>query len=154
ADPALGPPAFPHRASASEDVLAPLAHHEQDSTHISYNVITAGVSIHRVQLEASTFHGAEPNENRWYIGTGKPDSYSGRLTIAPTSDIAGQFSMGRINHREALEPDLNTVRTTASVQHNKTLKNGSVATSLIWGRNKDMEHDERRIFNSYSLEST
>jgi hypothetical protein len=34
-DPALGPIAYPHRASASEDPVAPLGHHLQDSTHIS-----------------------------------------------------------------------------------------------------------------------
>jgi hypothetical protein len=126
----------------------------QDSTHISYSVITAGLSVRRVQLEASTFHGAEPNENRWYIGTGKPDSFSGRLTVAANSDFSGQFSMGRINHREALEPDIDTVRTTASAQHHKTLAAGSIATSLIWGRNKDIAPEGRNIFNSYALEST
>jgi len=60
-----------------------LGHHEQDSTHISYSVITAGVSTGGVQLEASTFHGQEPNENRWYIGTGKPDSYSAKTVGSP-----------------------------------------------------------------------
>src|SRR5215471_6523173 len=35
AEPALGPPAFPHRASASENPAAILGHHTQDSTHIS-----------------------------------------------------------------------------------------------------------------------
>src|SRR5262245_1303909 len=37
--PALGPTAVPHRTSASENPLATLAHHQQDSTHISNNVI-------------------------------------------------------------------------------------------------------------------
>src|SRR5215831_17006158 len=32
--PALGPPAYPHRASASENPVAVLGHHQQDSTHI------------------------------------------------------------------------------------------------------------------------
>src|SRR6185295_9957177 len=56
-EPALGPTAFPHRTSASENPLAMLGHHEQDSTHISYSVITVGLSSSPVQLEASTFHG-------------------------------------------------------------------------------------------------
>lgn len=34
-DPAMGPEAFPHRASAEDNPLAPLAHHLQDSTHIA-----------------------------------------------------------------------------------------------------------------------
>jgi len=153
AEPALGPPAFPHRASSSENPLAMLGHHEQDSTHISYNVITAGLVAGRMQLEASTFHGQEPNENRWAIGTGRPDSFATRLTIAPWNWV-GQFSIGRINHREALEPGLNTLRTTASIHHHIVLKSGSLATSLIWGRNKDVVNTERRIFNSYGVEST
>src|SRR5262249_9614280 len=42
-DPAMGPVAYPHRASASEDPVATLGHHLQDSTHIANDVITAGL---------------------------------------------------------------------------------------------------------------
>jgi hypothetical protein len=154
AEPALGPPAFPHRASASENPLAVLGHHQQDSTHISNNVITLGFASGPVQLEASTFHGAEPNENRWNIDGGSPDSLSSRLTVAIGGNLIGQFSMGRINNREALEPNLDTLRTTASILQYKRFSSGHVASSLIWGRNKDMESRERRIFNAYTLEST
>jgi hypothetical protein len=153
-EPALGPTAFPHRSSASETPVAMLGHHIQDSTHISYSVITGGISSGPIQLEASTFHGQEPNENRWYIGTGKPDSYSARLSVAPTREVAGQFSIGRINHREPHEPGLDTLRMTASIHHNRTLASGSLASSIIWGRNNDMINSEERIFNSYALEST
>jgi hypothetical protein len=100
------------------------------------------------------FHGQEPNENRWYIGTGKPDSYSARLSAAPTHSLAGQFSIGRINNREPHEPGLDTLRMTASIHHNLTLATGSLASSIIWGRNNDMIDSEERIFNSYALEST
>src|SRR5688572_10191250 len=61
-DPALGPVAFPHRASASELPQAVLAHHYQDSTHIAYNVITAGYSLGMFRLVGSAFHGGEPDE--------------------------------------------------------------------------------------------
>ena len=70
------------------------------------------------------------------------------------NDFAGQFSMGRINSREALEPDVDTLRTTASLHHHFTFSSGHVASSLIWGRNKDMNHAGDRIANSYMLEST
>jgi len=153
-DPALGPTAFPHRSSASENPVAMLGHHDQDSTHISYSVITAGISTGPIQLEASTFHGQEPNENRWYIGTGKPDSYSARLSASPSRNVSGQFSIGRINNREAHEPGLDTLRMTASIHHNIALSSGSLASSIIWGRNNDMVQLEERIFNSYALEST
>src|SRR5579871_4990187 len=38
AEPALGPVTYIHRASATEDPLAPLSHHLQDSTHTSFGV--------------------------------------------------------------------------------------------------------------------
>src|SRR5207244_1971423 len=41
-EPALGPTAFMHRASAMNDPLPPIGHHWQDSTHISFGVFTAG----------------------------------------------------------------------------------------------------------------
>jgi len=155
-DPALGPTAFPHRASAAENPVAVLGHHQQDSTHISSNVITVGFSGGPVQLEASTFHGREPDENRWNIDTGKPDSFASRLTLGFGDKWTGQFSMGRINNREALEPDLDTLRTTASISNSFRFSTGHVATSLIWGRNKDMHGsgDAARIFNAYTVEST
>src|SRR5579884_481580 len=114
-EPALGPTAYPHRASASENPVAVLGHHEQDSTHVSYSVITVGGGGGPIQIEASTFHGGEPGENRWAFGSGKPDSFSSRLTVAVGSHLTGQVSMGRINHREALEPGLATLRSTASI---------------------------------------
>jgi hypothetical protein len=49
---------------------------------------------------------------------------------------------------------MDTLRTTASVHHNIRFVGGHVASSIIWGRNKDMDHGERRIFNAYTLEST
>src|SRR5690348_7980603 len=43
-DPAMGPAAYPHRASAAEDPVAPLGHHLEDSTHIADDVVTVGLS--------------------------------------------------------------------------------------------------------------
>jgi hypothetical protein len=73
-DPAMGPTAYPHRASASEDPIAPLGHHLQDSTHIADDVITTGVTYKLARFEASGFHGREPDEFRWDIDSGKIDS--------------------------------------------------------------------------------
>jgi hypothetical protein len=153
-EPALGPTAFPHRASASENPVALLGHHQQDSTHLSNSVLTAGFSSGPVQIEASTFHGQEPGENRWNIDTGKPDSLASRLSFSKGNAFSGQFSMGRINNREKSHPGMDTVRTTASLHNNFRFSAGHIATSLIWGRNRDIDHGERRIFNAYTLEST
>jgi hypothetical protein len=153
-EPALGPPAYAHRASASENPAATLGHHQEDSTHVSNNVVTAGFVQGPIQLEASTFHGREPDENRWNIDTGMPDSFSSRLTVGIGSHVSGQFSMSRINHREQLDPELATLRTTASIHHDARFSNGHISSSLIWGRNKDLPTDTPRVFNSYTAEST
>jgi len=85
-DPALGPVAFPHRASAFELPQATLGHHWQDSTHIASNVATVAVNHKWIRLEASGFHGMEPNEGRWNIDWGPMDSYSGRISIFPSKN--------------------------------------------------------------------
>lgn len=132
-DPALGPVAFPHRVSAAELPQATLAHHLQDSTHISYEVITAGIRSKLLGIEASGFHGGEPGENRWNIGHGAVDSYSARFTVTPNANWTGQFSAGHLSHPEALERG-DQVRTTASVTYNRPFARGNWASSLIWGR--------------------
>lgn len=149
-DPALGPVAFPHRVSAAEFPQATLAHHLQDSTHIANEVVTTGIKHGMFRIEASGFHGAEPNENRWNIDHGAIDSWSTRLTLAPTDNWSGQISIGRLNHPEASEEG-DVVRSTASITYNKPTGSGHWASSLIWGRNhKTAEHQN---INSYLAES-
>jgi len=152
-DPALGPVSFPHRASAAELAQAPLGHHWQDSTHISYDVVTAAVKRRRLRLEASGFHGAEPGENRWTISYGPMDSWSTRLSVFPASNWMAQVSVGRIAHPEALEPG-DVLRSTASLHYSRPLahaKNASWSSSLIWGRNHSTF--THRDLNSYLAET-
>lgn len=150
-DPALGPVAYPHRASAEELPQAPLSHHWQDSTHISADVATVAVKHSWFRLEASGFHGAEPGENRWTIPWGAMDSYAGRLSVTPASNWTMQVSAGRITHPEILSPG-DVIRTTASIAYSQPMGNAEAwSTSLIWGRNHDT--DTRRNLNSYLLES-
>jgi hypothetical protein len=151
-DPALGPVAYPHRASASEDPLAPLGHHMQDSTHISDEVVTTGYTYSRIRIEASGFHGREPGENRWNIEAGAIDSWSARITADPARNWTGQFSIGTLHSPEALFPMEDQRRMTASVVYNRPLARGNWASSLIWGRTRDI--GDRNILNSYLLEST
>jgi hypothetical protein len=151
-DPALGPTAFPHRASASENPMAPLGHHLQDSTHIVADVLTVGVSHKWARIEASGFHGREPDEHRWDIDQGTIDSWSTRFTLSPTKNWAGQYSIGRLHSPENQEPETDIVRMTASIAYNRPLNNGNWATTLIWGRNRTLPFNE--IFNGYLLEST
>lgn len=135
-DPALGPVAYPHRASAEEIPQAPIGHHWEDSTHISYEVATVGLKYKILRWEASGFHGGEPNENRWNIGAGAMDSWSTRLSILPTENWAAQVSTGRLTHPEALEPG-DVVRTTVSVEYSRPLEGAEWSTSFVFGRNHD-----------------
>ena len=151
AEPALGPVTYIHRASAAELPLAPLSHHLQDSTHTSFGVVTTGFVIDRVKLEASAFNGREPNEERWSIQPAALDSYSGRVSIAPTRDWTAQYSVGRLEHPEALEPG-SQWRQTASVEYNRRLAGGNWATSLVWGRVHKIATDTN--LSGYTLEST
>jgi hypothetical protein len=151
-DPAIGPEAFPHRVSASEDSLAPLGHHLQDSTHIADDVVTLGFTYKIARVEASAYHGREPGENRWTIAAGAMDSWSARLTLNPAANWSGQYSLTRLKSPEQLFPDEDTLRMTASVTYNRPLANGNWATTLLWGRNRDIP--DGQVFNSYLAEST
>ena len=151
AEPALGPVTYLHRASAAELPMAPLSHHLQDSTHTSFGVVTTGFVIDRVKLEASAFNGREPNEERWSIQLAALDSWSGRAWVAPSRNWAAQYSIGRLEHPEALEPG-SQWRQTASVEYNRPIRGGGWASTFVWGRVHKIATD--RTLNSYLLEST
>src|SRR5262249_53931942 len=84
-EPALGPVAFMHRPSAMDNPVAPIGHHWQDATHISFGVATVGLFTHNIKLEGSLFNGREPDDNRWDFDMGSLNSWSTRLTWNPTS---------------------------------------------------------------------
>ena len=150
-EPALGPVAYPHRASAMELPQATIGHHWEDSTHIADNVVTAGMSYRKVRLEASGFYGREPNENRWNFDFGPMNSWSTRFSVFPTKNWAGQVSVGRLHDPEALHAG-DVVRTTASVEYIRpTSGNHSWATSLIWGQ--DYKTNEQRATNTATAET-
>jgi hypothetical protein len=117
-EPALGPSAFMHRASARMNPEPPITHHWFDSTHITYGVVTAGLATNAWQVEASAFRGAEPNEERWGIETPRLDSWSLRATLTPSPNWALQVSHGRLKEPEAIHPGEDEARTTASLHYN------------------------------------
>jgi hypothetical protein len=151
-DPAIGPTAYPHRASAFEDPVAALGHHQEDSTHISDDVVTVGLTYRIVRIESSGFHGREPGEDRWSIDQGAIDSWSARLTIQPGKNWSGQYSYARITSPEALFPTENQERMTASIMYNRPLQNGNWASTILWGRTRSLE--DNSIFNSCLFESS
>src|SRR5207253_234085 len=89
-EPALGPVAFMHRASASENPSATLSHHLQDSTHISFGVFTTGFTYRWFKLEGSIFNGREPDENRYDFDSHKWNSRSSSNWKAQSSTGASR----------------------------------------------------------------
>jgi len=150
-EPALGPVAFMHRVSAMNDPDAPLSHHWQDATHIAFGVGTLGLRYKNVKAEGSIFTGREPDENRYNFDKPRLDSYSYRIHFNPNRSFSFQFSEGFIKSPEALFPEEDITRTTASVLHTKILNHENfIATALVWGMNHS-SHGEN--LNSVLLES-
>jgi hypothetical protein len=134
AEPALGPSAFMHRASAMYNPEAPISHHWFDSTHISFGVATLGVKAHDVQVETSVFRGREPGENRWTIETPKLDSWSVRASYAPSAHWLASLSYGWLKSPEMLQPDVNQSRTIAALSYGTH----STAITAGWSRKENI----------------
>ena len=140
-EPALGPVAFMHRPSAMDIPSAPIGHHWEDATHITFGVLTAGLFTHQWRLEGSVFNGREPDEERWGFDPIKLDSYSGRVSYNPDDHWALNASYGFLKSPEAITPDVSMHRMTASAMYGRHLgADGQLATTIIWGANK---HSDR-----------
>jgi hypothetical protein len=136
-EPALGPVAFMHRPSAMDNPTAPISHHWQDATHVSFGVLTTGIFTHTWQLEGSLFNGREPDENRWDFDPIKLDSYSGRFTLNPSTHWSFAAGYGYLKSPEQLNPAESMHRITASAQHGASLgSDGQIASTVIWAANK------------------
>lgn len=151
-EPALGPVAFMHRPSSLNNLDSPLGHHWQDATHITFGVATIGFRYKVFKLDGSLFTGREPGEARYGFDKPRFDSYSCRLTVNPTDQIAGQVSKAFIKSPEPLEPNEDVERTTASILHSLPLgrDNHFLTSALIWGYN-DSGDDHQE--NSFTLET-
>lgn len=146
-EPALGAPAFMHRVSSMNNPDAPLGHHWQDATHITFGVATVGFRYKSFKIEGSSFTGREPDENRYDFDKPRFNSFSYRLSYNPGSNWALQFSQGFIKEPELLEPGVDITRTTASALYAKQIgHNRHFSSALIWGLNDKGEgHREHSI---------
>lgn len=117
AEPALGPSVYLHRASAQLNPETPITHHWFDSTHLSFGVVTAGISTPKLQLEASAFRGREPDEVREDIETPRLDSWSVRASWNPAPAWSASLSYGRLKSVEVLHPDQDESRLIATVAY-------------------------------------
>jgi hypothetical protein len=150
-EPALGPVAFMHRASAAENPVAPLSHHTLDSTHISMGVITVAVDRGPWVLESSVFQGTEPDDNRWdLMDVGPLDSWSARVTYKASDSWELQGSHGYLKNPESLE-FASMHRTTASASWFKPGANGFTAATFAFGRNDKQFHGN---FHAALVEAT
>lgn len=150
-EPALGPVVFMHRLSAMNNPDAPLGHHWQDATHITFGVGTLGFRYKKVKVEGSVFTGREPDENRYNFDRPKMNSYSYRISANLNKNISLQFSQGFIKSPEELFPNNNSTRTTASVIHTRQLKEDNfISSALVWGVNHSSEGGN---LNSVLIES-
>ncbi|MHB9133233.1 MAG: hypothetical protein ACYDBB_19360 [Armatimonadota bacterium] len=134
--PALGPVAYMHRTFALDNPLAPIGHHWQDATHIAFGVVTGGYQTRTWQVEASTFNGREPGENRFEIKKPTFDSFSTRVSYNPSPSWALQTSYAFLKSPEALHPEDDAHRTEISAIYNRPLSAArNFQTTLLWGRN-------------------
>ncbi|MBD0276871.1 MAG: hypothetical protein ICV51_20380 [Flavisolibacter sp.] len=157
-EPALGPAAYVHRPSGFFNPDAPLSHHWVDATHITFGVATLGLRYGNWKIEASSFTGREPDENRYDFDKPRFDSWSGRLSYNPTANWALQVSHGFIKEPEALHLGEDVNRTTASATYSAR-GYGETFTNLtaLWGMNKTKGHDAENgllLEGSHSVKKT
>lgn len=145
-EPALGPVAFMHRPSALPNPDAPISHHWVDATHITFGVATLGIRSGKFKLEASSFTGREPDEDRYNFDKPLFDSWSGRLSFNPSEKWALQVSHAFLKSPETLHPNENLKRTTASAIYSHQLNKGSLNAAAIWGMNKRKGHQGENAF--------
>lgn len=151
-EPALGPVAFMHRVSTLNNPDAPLGHHWQDATHISFGVATLSVRFKMFKIEGSNFTGKEPDEKRYNFDKPKFDSYSYRLSINPAKQLALQVSQAYLISPEALE-DENVKRITASIIHHLPFKkeNTYLSSAVVIGSN-NTDHKEYSFLSESTLQ--
>lgn len=141
-EPALGSVAFMHRPSALNNPDAPISHHWNDGTHITFGVATIGYRYDKFKIEASSFTGREPDENRFDFDKPRFDSYSARLSFNPNKNWAFQVSHGWIKSPEALHTGEDVNRTIASAIYALPIgEDKSLNATALWGLNKTKGHD-------------
>ena len=156
-EPAFGPGSFMHRLSIMDSPEAPITHHWFDSTHITFGVVTAGLTRDGVKIEVSRFKGREPDQHRYDIETPRFDSTAIRASWNPTATLALQASWMRLVSPEQLTPEEDQERWSASAIYTRAIgAGGYVAATAAWGRKTEIEPDGHRGhgLDAYLLEAT
>jgi hypothetical protein len=149
-EPALGPPAYPHRPASMNNPIGPMTHHWLDATHVTFGVITAAVHNQRWKAEGSVFNGREPDESRVDVDLGALDSVAARVSLAPTDRLAFQVSAARLREATAAffgHPRTTYTRATASVTYHRPLGRGIWASTGAYGFNAGRESIAGTLFD-------
>ena len=151
-EPALGPPGYPHRASAMANPIRPMTHHWLDTTHVTFGLVTAGMNNQRWKAEMSVFNGREPDEGRADLDLGTRDSVAGRLSFLPTDRLALQVSGARLREARndfSFQSQDPVMRVTASAVYHVPLgARGLWATTLAYGANHAHEFVAGGLLNA------
>jgi hypothetical protein len=86
------------------------ARRNRQITLCSFGVVTTGFIFNFAKsalfkVEGLAFNGHEPNEELWSTQLAPLDSWSFRVSAAPTRNWTAQNSMGFLQHPEALDPN-------------------------------------------------
>jgi hypothetical protein len=130
--PALGPAPYMHRASAAPDPIAPIGHHWQDATHVSYGVVTAGARFKAATFEASTFNARESDFDKPWpdFSNARLDSYAGRVSLS-AAGLSASTWWGYLKGHDPVTPEMQMHRYGASLSFDR----GSSSSLAVWGMN-------------------
>jgi hypothetical protein len=137
-EPALGPVSFMHRPSSLDDPLAPIGHHWQDAHHVSFGVVTAGITTRTWRVEGSAFNPRESDENHQVVDYrgAKLDSYSGRVSWMPSPRVVASSWWGYLESHGRLDPTARMHRYGASVlTSSRGLRGGAWSSTIVWAMN-------------------
>jgi hypothetical protein len=133
---------------------APISHHWNDATHITFGVATLGLRVGKFKLEGSSFTGREPDEHRYDFDKPRFDSWSGRLSFNPSDNWSMHVGHGFVKEPEEIHPGEDVNRTTASVTYSKDLRGRLLNLTTLWGVNKTQHNDPEHAFlleGSYAM---
>jgi hypothetical protein len=131
--PAFGPTPFMHRASAEGNPTAPLSHHYFDAVHVTPGVITGAIEARGLGVDASAFHGREPDEDRLDVDLGALDSWAVRGSWTG-GRWSAQASGAHVTSPEVVDPLVDATRLSASVSFNPP----RLALLAAWGQIRDV----------------
>ncbi len=148
-----GPVAFMHRSTGMINPDAPLGHHiGQDVGHITSTVIGASLKLGGTHIEASAYHGAEPEPDQVDLPLGTPDSISFRLTEEFSPRWMAMASIARVNAPESDQPSvLFENRYSASIYTTQPfISDWTFYNSLIYGL--VTQYDQASFLSSFTEE--